>query len=69
MDGRWQQTLRTQVVKYDHWQGHKSNTPPSNERTKLQLLLQMNSPKSGKAIIGQSYFHVLIEGSNMVDNA
>lgn len=52
MHERRRQILRTQVVKYSYWQRYKLNTPLSNERTTLQPLLQINLPKSGKAIVG-----------------
>ncbi len=68
MDTKWQQTLRMQVVKYGHWQVHKSKTPLSNERIKLWPLPQTNSAKLDKATVGQSYYYVLVDGHDVDDN-
>lgn len=59
IDRRWWQILRMQVMKYGYRQRHKSNTWLSNKRTKLRLLLQINSLKLGKTTVRQNYWMCL----------
>lgn len=62
------QILKIQVLKYGYWQKHKLNTLLSNEKMKLQSLLQINYLKSIKAIVRDCHFYMLIEGHDIDNN-